>query len=611
MSIPRGSSGIPLLDWHVGVFSRHLYNLYVYFWRWAAWKVFDHHPSNNTGIVCYITVAGFLSGPGFQAMRAYMRRTCDHIWVVDCSPEGYQPSVATRVFQGVQQPICIVLAARSAQSTPDQSAAVWFRSLPEGPRQDKFEALASISLADETWIACPGELRGPFLPASSGAWVDYPTLSDFFVYNGSGVMPGRTWVIAPDANSLKKRWGTLLAANPASKEALFHPHLRNGKPGDKHSKKVVTSGLAGFPHSMKSISDETSACPHPTRYAFRSFDRQWIIPDARLINQANPELWNAHSIHQIFMTAFTAKSPTTGPALSITGLIPDLDHYKGSFGGRVFPLWLDVLGTKPNIRPTLLALLSSKLGVSVSANDAFAYIAAIACHPGYGSRFRGDLATPGVRIPLTACTETFLAAVEIGKKIVWLHTFGERMSDVTQGRPPGPPRLPAVRRPSVSKIGTISEDPSAMPDTISYEATKKQLWVGNGFVDGVEADVWNYDVSGKQVLVQWFSYRKKNRDRPIMGDRRPPSPLSKIQPDAWLAEYTTELLNVLNVLGLLVELEAAQETLLERICSGPQITVGDMSAAGVYVVAPKLKQSKATVPGQPDLFANVPAKPKA
>jgi hypothetical protein len=40
---------------------------------------------------------------------------------------------------------------------------------------------------------------------------------------------------------------------------------------------------------------------------------------------------------------------------------------------------------------------------------------------------------------------------------------------------------------------------------------------------------------------QWFSYRKRNRERPIIGDRRPPSKLGVIQPDHWLAEYTTEL----------------------------------------------------------------------
>ena len=38
--------------------AKHLRNLYIYFWRWATWKVFDHHPESPAGIVCYITVAG-------------------------------------------------------------------------------------------------------------------------------------------------------------------------------------------------------------------------------------------------------------------------------------------------------------------------------------------------------------------------------------------------------------------------------------------------------------------------------------------------------------------------------------------------------------------------
>ena len=50
--------------------------------------------------------------------------------------------------------------------------------------------------------------------------------------------------------------------------------------------------------------------------------------------------------------------------------------------------------------------------------------------------------------------------------------------------------------------------------------------------------------------------------------RRPPSPLGLIQPDHWLAEYTSELINVLNVLALLVELEPKQADLLTRICEG-------------------------------------------
>lgn len=110
-----------------------------------------------------------------------------------------------------------------------------------------------------------------------------------------------------------------------------------------------------------------------------------------------------------------------------------------------------------------------------------------------------------------------------------------------------------------------------MPVEIRYNDTLRRLVVGTGFIDNVPPAVWAYEVSGKRVLTQWFSYRKKNRERPIIGDRRPPSKLGDIQPDHWLAEYTTELLNVLHVLALLVELEPSQARLLEMICEGPTL----------------------------------------
>ena len=591
---------MPPREWGVGTHSKHLRNLYIYFWRWATWKVFDHHTANNTGMVCYITVAGFLSGPGFQKMRDYLRRTCDDIWVIDCSPEGHQPEVNTRIFQGVQQPVCIVLASRSLKNKAETPAKVRFQALPTGHRTAKFSALATLSLNDKAWVDCPTDWRAPFLPASTGAWAQFPALEDFFIYNGSGVMPGRTWIIAPDAESLEQRWQKLIAAPAAEKETLFHPHMRGGKLGDKHSAKIVKSALDGYEPRLKSVADDTGESLPPLLYGFRSFDRQWILPDSRLINQPNPELWAVRSERQVYLTAPSDQSPTDGPALSFSSLVPDLHHYNGR-GGRAFPLWRDADATNSNVRPKLLALLSHTYGVAVSAEDVVAYIAATAAHPAYTARFQDDLSTPGLRIPLTSDRATFAEVVKLGRTIVWLHTFGERLSDPTQGRPAEPPRLPQARRPTIPKDGAIPQEPEAMPDAIEYDATKKRLLVGGGYVENVPPAVWLYAVSGKQVLLQWFSYRKRNRERPIIGDRRPPSPLGNIQPDHWLAAYTTELINVLNVLGWLVELEPAQAALLEKICTGPTLAADALRDAGAFELPAEPKRTSKPATG-PDLF---------
>lgn len=575
---------MPPPEWGAGAHSKHLRNLYVYFWRWATWKVFDHHPANRTGIVCYITVAGFLGGPGFQKMRDYLRRTCDDIWVIDCSPEGHQPEVNTRIFQGVQQPICIVLASRSAKSDPTIPATVRFHALPTGHRMEKFNALAALGLQTTAWTTCPTDWRAPFLPASIGAWASYPRLEDLFIYNGSGVMPGRTWIIAPDADSLSRRWQKLVHAPAEEKETLFHPHLRRGKVGDKHSRKVVTTALAGYESKTKAVADDVGACVPPTRYAFRSFDRQWIIPDGRVINQPNPELWQLRSDQQIFVTAPSDRSPTNGPALTFTALIPDLHHYSGR-GGRVLPLWRDANSRTANFPTKLLPFLTERLGCPVTAEDLLAYIAATAAHPAFTSRFQKDLSTPGLRIPITADAATFSDAAALGRTVIWLHTFGERMADPHLGRPTQPPRLSKTEMPNIPAAGAIPHEPDRMPDSIGYNDSTKRLLIGTGFVENVAPAVWEYEVSGKQVLVQWFSYRKKNRERPIMGDRRPPSPLGDIQPDHWIAEYTTELINVLNVLGWLVEIEPQQGALLERICAGPTISEREMRVAGALETA--------------------------
>lgn len=133
-----------------------------------------------------------------------------------------------------------------------------------------------------------------------------------------------------------------------------------------------------------------------------------------------------------------------------------------------------------------------------------------------------------------------------------------------------------------------------MPDSIGYNPDTKRLLVGKGYVENVEPAVWAYEVSGKQILLQWFSYRKKNRERPIIGDRRPPSPLGNVQPDHWLPEYTTELINLLNVLGWLVDIEPQQASLLELICSGPTISAAELSVSGALGVA--TMKTRGTVP---------------
>ena len=583
-------------EWKMGVHAHKLSNLYVYFWRWASWKVFGGAPiladgSKNPrqGLVCFITMTGFINGPGFQKMRADLRRDADEIWVINCAPEGMQAPVANAVFTQVQNPVCIMLATRLPNHDDKKPANVYYRELPRAKREEKFAALDKIHLGDEGWEICDEDWRSPFLPKISGTWSECVSLDSMFESNTLGVTPHRVWPIAPDKDSLIKRWRKLISEpSNENKSKLF------SETPDRQVANPLTVQLFGFHHREVTILNETNDCHTPIPYSFRSFDRQYLIPDNRLIDRGRPPLWNHYSNQQVFLTAPSDQPATNGPGLVFCANIPDLHHYHGR-GGRVFPLWKNAAATEENLAVGLREKLSEKYGFDVTGAMVMAYIAAIAAHPAYTAKFKADLQQPGLRIPLTASGELFSEAVTLGTEIIWLHCYGERYNDncswapprppqeksagyPTNIRPNSPPRLPPELAPRHSGEHPIPDSPEKFPDIIDYNAEKNWLLVGEGVIENVPPAVWNYDVSGKKIIRQWFSYRKKNRERPIMGDRRTPSELGKIQPDHWLPEYTTDLLNLLHVLGRLVRLEPAQADMLNRICDGELISASDIPA---------------------------------
>ena len=339
---------------------------------------------------------------------------------------------------------------------------------------------------------------------------------------------------------------------------------------------------------------------HPGNYT--SLTDVTIVPDHRLLSQGRSELWERHSRGQLYATALCDHSPASGPALSFTDLVPDQHHYHGR-GGRVLPLWRDAAATMPNVKPTLLAHLTEAYGCPVEPLDVIAYVAALLAHPTFATHFRDDLVRPGLRVPLTADPDLFARAVALGREVIWLHTYGERCADPAAGRPAAPPRMSRGEGPTIPAAGTIPGAPDPLPEDMRHDTATRRLHIGRGYIDSVAPEVAAYEVSGKNVLRQWFSYRKADRTRPVIGDRRPPSPLDRIQPDHWLPEYTEDLLNLLHVLGRLVALEPAQAALLDEICAAPLLTAADLEAAGALTAPDTPKGARPTRGGATgDLF---------
>jgi hypothetical protein len=537
------------------IHAKNLYNLYVYFWRWALWKVFES--GARRGIVTFITASSYLRGPGFAGMRRHMREVFDELWIVDLGGEGRGARRSENVF-AIQTPVAIAIGYRAEEPVLSNAACVRYARI-DGTREEKLERLSRVhSVDDLEWRDCFSGWLQPFLPEGAGDFFSWPLLTDLFPWQHSGAQYKRTWPIAPFRETLDERWDELARAEPSRRAVL----LRETR--DRKAARLYPSLTGGGVLPALAATDDSGVAsrPAPTRYAYRSLDRQWCLPDARLGDFLRPALWRTLSSRQLFVTSFLTEALGEGPAAVVTHLIPDMHHFSGRGGKDVIPLWRDVACREPNITAGLLEALAPVLG-RVEPQDLLAYVYALLQAPSYTSRFVDELEIPGPRIPVTRDGEIFLHGVSLGRRLVWLHTYGERF--VPDGE-----RAGRVPRGEARYIRPVGASEAAFPRSHGYDAATRELQVGDGVFAPVAPVVRAFSVSGLDVVGSWLDYRMRD------GAGRRSSALDEIRPVSWPEAYTDELLRLLWVLEHTVALGPELDGLLDDAVSADVFTAAEL-----------------------------------
>jgi hypothetical protein len=203
--------------------------------------------------------------------------------------------------------------------------------------------------------------------------------------------------------------------------------------------------------------------------------------------------------------------------------------------------------------------------LTITAENLFAYAYALLAGADYTTRFSSPLETPGPRIPLSADPDLFREVYEYGEELLWLHTFAARFRSEGRGED-----LPHDA--SIKWSTPVAEMPKTLSE-ISYDERLRELRVGAGVVSSVRPDVWQFEVSGMQVLRKWLGYRTR---RGAGRAASSPSPLDAIRPTEWLQEWSDELIDILYVLTRTLDLQPTGVELLDRVVSGPLISADDL-----------------------------------
>ena len=478
-------------------------DLYIAFWRWCLWKLFECEGAPGRGVVCLITNRTFLAGHPYAGLRQMLRRRFDSIEILDLRGDsrGARPAGIAddeNVF-AIQAGVCVVMAvARGAPRPSGTEACVRYA---DAWRQGVFTAHDKHALMDAvrenrsflSFVEIGRRDLDDFVPAAFEG-LDWPALPDLFQFGKSGSKSQRDdLVYGLSAQSVLVAIQGFVAASHASAREQFFPRsgTQNAAAGSVHAR--------GEEARFVRARGETPDASRARMYVYRPLDKRYVYASPNFVSRYGPDLIAAWGVENVALYAIPSGTGA-GPAVWAHGLLPDYHSFRGSYGGYAFPLWDRRHGPDAhNLNLSLLAGLAAAYGWPVTLEDAFDAITALLSATSYTSRFAWDLEEAFAHVPFPADGAVFAEAVRIGAEIRALETFA---------------REPAPTFHSARLTGRATGVILAVPPTGRAFLADGS---GAGYVPlqadqslrmaNVSARVWQFAVSGYRVLPRWLAAR--------------------------------------------------------------------------------------------------------
>ena len=144
---------------------------------------------------------------------------------------------------------------------------------------------------------------------------------------------------------------------------------------------------------------------------------------------------------------------------------------------------------EPNLSPKLVEALGEAYGGEPAPEAIFYYIYAILYANSYRSKYAEFLKIDFPRVPFTKDYDLFLKIGELGKRLVDLHLMRSAELDDP-----------------VARFQGIGDNKVEKPN---HNGKEKRAYINKTqYFEGVEEDVWQYQIGGYQVAQKWLKDRK-------------------------------------------------------------------------------------------------------
>ena len=465
---------------------------YVKFIRFAQWKI----EQAGEGVLGFITNHSYLDNPTFRGMRQSLMQTFEQIYLLDLHgnslkkercPDGSKDENVFDIRQGVAIGLFIKKPGLKRKIC---HAERW------GLREKKYNWLEDNDTSTTPWTEI--HPKSPFYLFASrdeglfDHYQRYPKVTNIFPLNCLGLQTHRdSFAIDFDKETLKRRIRMFRDKSLPDEIIQQTFGLKDNRDWKMSAKRKTILADEAWEQKIAKI-------------LYRPFDVRWIFYHKDAIDFGRPEVMH-HMLHNnlALNTMRQTKMPEWRHAI-VSYLMTPAVYVEIKDGSNLFPLYLypdtdrkDLLShlakpahRKPNIDTGLLQTLQDGYDQQPTPEEIFHYVYAVFYASSYRTKYAEFLKADFPRVPFTSHRDLFVKLGRLGKRLVDLHLL--RSSELNK------------------PICRFQGKGDNRVEKQTYNQKEKWVYINKTqYFEGVEPEVWEYQIGGYQVLDKWLKDRKK------------------------------------------------------------------------------------------------------
>ena len=477
---------------HFGERKHWLQDDYVKFIRFAQWKI----DQKGEGVLGFITNHSYLDNPTFRGMRQSLMSSFNEIYLLDLHgnslrekgcPDGSKDENVFDIQQGVG--IALFIKKKDKNESEILHADLW------GLREDKYRWLLENDIKTTEWTELkPNRPFYFFVPMKETYREVYENcwkVTDIFPVNSVGIITGRdNLTIGYNDMELWNRINNFISMDYDLARETYS--LR--KDSRDWKVKNAQEDIKNTGHTQDLIK----------KILYRPFDIRftYYTGTSKGFYSSPQKAIMHHMMEENLGLILPKRVETKIPWKHVLCTSKVVDHVAVSLKtiDYLFPLYLypdqnqkkliNHSTTKtPNLDQNLIESLTDTYGKKPTPEEIFYYTYAVLYSNTYRTKYAEFLKIDFPRVPFTSDYDLFKKMGEMGRRLVDLHLMRSGELDTPIAKFQGSGENQVEKRKYDEEAGRV-------------HINKTQ------YFEGIEKDVWEYQIGGYQVLDKWLKDRK-------------------------------------------------------------------------------------------------------